>query len=308
MKVLLTIKLDQMQIKQMEDLGYEVLFENERTSDFVGDYSDVSILITFNAFGKLSPSKLPNLKWIQLTSIGFDQVSQDFKDYLITNNHGGYSPPIGEWVVGMILAMEKRFHQIYDNQKQKKWQTLMQLTSLKGKTILFIGTGTLAIESAKRLRGFGVNILGVNQSGKPVDFFDKTYPLTSLKEILYQADHVINCLPATAKTLNLIDQEFILAMKPGAHLHNISRGKVLVEEDLIRYHDHLGLIALDVFQTEPLPEDSPLWELPNIIISAHNSWVDEHISEVRFKLFYDNLKRYKAGETLRNIITFERGY
>lgn len=308
MKVLLTIKLDQTQIKQMEDLGYEVLFENERTSDFSGDYSEVSILMTYNAFPKLSPKKLPNLEWIQLTSIGFDQVSEAFNDYLITNNHGGYSPQIGEWVVGMILAMEKRLHRIYDNQLKKKWQPVMDLTSLKGKTILFIGTGTLAQESAKRLQGFDVTILGVNRSGRPVDYFDRTYPMTDLTAVLGQAEHVINCLPATPQTTHLIDQAFILAIKPGANLHNISRGRVVVEEDLIAHHDHLGMIALDVFEQEPLPEGSPLWELPNIIISAHNSWVDEHTTDVRFQLFYDNLQRYKAGERLRNIISLERGY
>lgn len=308
MKVLLTVNMVQDHVKQMEDLGYEILFEDERRSDFQGDYSDVDILITYNAFPGLTRQQLPNLKWIQLTSIGFDQVSPEFQDVMISNNHGGYSPQIGEWVVGMILAMEKRLHQIYDNQRDHKWRMLMNLTSLKGKTIAFIGTGTLARESVKRLAGFEVDCLGVNRSGHPVEGFDETHRLADIKQVLARADHVINCLPATPDTIGLIDGEFILAMKPGAHLHNISRGLVLVEKDLIRYHDHLGMIALDVFETEPLPDNSPLWQLPNIIISSHNSWVDQHIARGRFELFYDNLQRFQSNQPLRNIINYERGY
>lgn len=308
MKVLLTIPMDQAKVKHLEDLGFEILFENERTSDFSGNYSDIEIMMTYSAFSKINIEQFPKLKWIQLTSIGFDQVTPEFQDIMITNNHGGYSPQIGEWVVGMILAFEKKLHAIYDNQKQNHWKTLMNLTSLKGKTIVFIGTGTLAQESAKRLKAFDVTIIGLNQSGRAVEYFDETYPLEDLYTVLNRADHVVNCLPATKQTRHLINRDFIMAMQPGSHLHNVSRGAIVNEQDLIDHHDHLGMIALDVFETEPLPKDSPLWNLPNIIISSHNSWVDEHIPEVRFELLLRNLLRYQAGERLDNIINFERGY
>lgn len=308
MKVLLTIPLAENHIKQLEDLGYEILFENDRKSDFSDDYSDVEVFITFSTFLKLPRERLPKLRWIQLSSIGFDQVPASFHDVVITNNQGGYSPQIGEWVVGMMLALAKRFHAIYDNQQAKRWKMQMDVESLDEQTVLFVGTGTLAQETVKRLQGFGMTVLGLNQSGHAVSGFHETFPLTQAMDVLPRADYVIICLPATDKTKGLVNQDWFNAMKPGTNLINISRGAVINEEELIKHHDHLGMIALDVFEVEPLPETSPLWQLPNVIISSHNSWVNQHIQSDRFNLFYDNLKRFANGEELRNVVTIARGY
>lgn len=308
MKVLLTIPLNERQIQALEGLGYEILFENENRSDFSGDYSDIEVVITYNGLAKIDRHKLPQLRWIQLTSIGFDQVPKSYHGDLITNNQGGYSPQIGEWVVGMMLALEKKLHQIYDNQKAKHWDMLMNLGGLASKTVLFIGTGSLAKESVKRLSGFGLTIIGLNQTGHLVEGFDACYPLSEAKAHLGNADHVVICLPSTKETIGLVDEAFILALKEGAHLINISRGAIIKEADLIKQHAHLGMVALDVFEVEPLPQTSPLWTLPNVIISSHNSWVNQTIQQHRFELFQENLSRFAKGETLKNIIMVARGY
>ena len=310
MQVLLTVPFLPEQIQQLEDLGYEILFENEKTSDFSGNYSDVEVLMTYNGCVKIDRARLPKLRWVQLTSIGFDQVPAAYQghDIIITNNQGGYSPQIGEWVVGMMLAIEKRFHDIRRNQQEKTWQLNMDIDGLAGKTALFVGTGSLAKESVKRLQGFDMTIIGLNRTGHPEAGFDETYPLADAPGILPRADHVICCLPATSATTGLINRDFIFAMKRGAHLHNVSRGAIIVESDLLEHHKHLGIVALDVFQEEPLPVDSPLWTLDNILISSHNSWVNQQIRAQRFALFRDNLTRFKQGADLKNRVQLARGY
>lgn len=308
MKLLLTIKLAQEQIKQLEDLGCEILFENERTSEFRGDYTGVEAILTHRGLAKLSPDLLPDLKWIQLSSIGFDQVPPAFFNYTITNLHGGYSPQIGEWLVGLVLAMEKQFFALYRQQQARIWRPLKTISSLTGKRLVFLGTGSLARESVKRLAPFGAVLIGLNRTGQPVAGFDETYSLGEAKDSLAQADYVINTLPATPETIGLIDRDFLLHLPEGANFINLSRGAVVQEQALIDCHKHLGLMALDVFQTEPLPADSPLWELPNLFISPHNSWLDQTVDQVRFELFYDNLARYLSGRELRNQVDPARGY
>jgi phosphoglycerate dehydrogenase-like enzyme len=294
-------------------LGYELIYVNENEVSNSEEVSDIDALVCYNPFEKLDISQLKQLKWIQLSSIGIDQVpKQKVKDnsIIVTNNRSGYSIPMGEWIVMKILELLKNSKELYHKQSERKWQMDTSILELYNKTVCFVGTGSIASEAAKRLQGFDVNIIGINTTGRKLDYFNNCYPMAELNHVLAQSDVVVLSIPSTKDTHHLINEDTLSLFKKGACLINISRGNVIKESALIEALNTGSLrgAALDVFETEPLPEDSPLWGLDNIIITPHNSWISEMRNERRYNIIYNNLKRYINGEKLMNIIDIEKGY
>lgn len=313
MKVLFTYDYGAEKMQKVTDLGYNLIYRYEGTISNSPDIEDVDVLVCYNPFLKIDISKFYNLKWIQLSSIGIDQIPKDIvlkRGITVTNNKSGYSIPIGEWIVLKTLELYKNSRKFYKNQEGKIYKLDTSLLELYNKTILFIGTGSIAVEAAKRFSGFGVKIIGINTSGRNVEYFDECYPLEKLNDVLNSADVVVLSIPSTDKTYHLIDKERLKLFKRSSFLINISRGNIIKEPDLI---DALkeGIIsgaALDVFENEPLSIDSPLWELENVIITPHNCWISEMRNERRFSITYENLKRYINGEPLRNVVDITKGY
>ncbi|QCX34128.1 dihydrofolate reductase [Caloramator sp. E03] len=313
MKVLFTYDYGPEKMNKVIDLGYELVYKYEGTITNTLDIEDIDILVCYNPFQRLDISKLYNLKWIQLSSIGIDQVPKEIvleRGITVTNNKSGYSIPIGEWIVLKTLELLKNSKRFYKNQEEKIYKLDTSLLELYNKTIVFIGTGSIAVEAAKRFSGFGVKILGINTSGRNVEYFDKCYSIDEIDDVIKQADVLVLSIPSTEKTYHLINKENIKLLKRNSVIVNISRGNIIKEDDLV---DALkeGIIAgaaLDVFETEPLPKDSPLWELENVIITPHNSWISEMRNERRFNIIYENLKRYVNGEPLKNIVNIIKGY
>jgi phosphoglycerate dehydrogenase-like enzyme len=313
MKVLFTYDYGQDKMKSIENLGYELVYKYEGTISNTLDIEDIEVLVCYNPFDKLDLSKLVNLKWIQLSSIGIDQIPKEAvldQEIIVTNNKSGYSIPMGEWIVMKALELLKNSKGLYKNQENRLWKMDTSILEIYDKTIAFIGTGSIAVEAAKRFRGFDVRIIGVNTSGRDTQYFDKCYPLNELDEVIKHADVVVLSLPHTEKTHHLIDINKLKLFKPGAFLINISRGNVINEIDLL-YALNNNIIAgaaLDVFEEEPLPQENLLWQLDNVIITPHNSWISEMRNERRFNIIYENLSRYIKGEQLRNVVDLERGY
>ncbi|MCX7885311.1 MAG: phosphoglycerate dehydrogenase [Caloramator sp.] len=313
MKVLFTYDYGTEKMTKVKQLGYEIIYKYEGTIENTPDIEDIDILICYNPFSRLDISKLYNLKWIQLSSIGIDQVPKDIvlkRGITVTNNKSGYSIPIGEWIVLKTLELYKNSRKFYKNQENKIYKLDTSLLELYSKTILFIGTGSIALEAAKRFSGFGVKIIGINTSGRNVEYFDECYPLEKLNDVLNTADVIVLSIPSTDKTYHLIDKERLKLFKRSSFLINISRGNIIKESDLI-YALKEGIIsgaALDVFENEPLSIDSPLWDLDNVIITPHNSWISEMRNERRFSITYENLKRYINGEPLKNVVDITKGY
>ncbi|SKA94979.1 Phosphoglycerate dehydrogenase [Caloramator quimbayensis] len=313
MKVLFTYDYGTEKMQRVSDLGYNLIYKYEGTISNSPDIEDAQILVCYNPFSKIDISKFYDLKWIQLSSIGIDQVPKDIvlkRGITVTNNKSGYSIPIGEWIVLKTLELFKKSKEFYKKQDNKIYKLDTSLLELYNKTILFIGTGSIAVEAAKRFSGFGVNILGINTTGKNAEYFNECYPLEKLNNVLNRADVVVLSIPSTDKTYHLINKERLKLFKSSSFLINISRGSIIKECDLI---DALkeGIIAgaaLDVFENEPLPPDSHLWELENVIITPHNSWISEMRNERRFNIIYDNLKRYINGEPLKNVVDIIKGY
>ncbi|NMM62108.1 dihydrofolate reductase [Clostridium sp. P21] len=312
-KILFTYNYGTDKMKQIKKLGYEVKIISEKDARYSSDLEDTEILVCYNPFTTLDISKMKKLKWIQLSSAGIDQLPIDYlvnTSISVTNNRGGYSIPMGEWIVLKSLELLKHSNKLYENQRNKEWKIDTTILELFNKTIGFIGTGSIAREAAKRFSGFDVKILGLNTSGKPVDNFDQCFASKDIDEMLNICDIVVITIPYTSETRNLINEDRLNMMKNDAYLINVARGAIIDEKALIKsiQQGKLAGAALDVVEEEPLDIYSPLWNLDNVIITPHNSWISEVRNARRFNLIYENLKRYRHNEKLINLVNLNRGY
>lgn len=217
-----------------------------------------------------------NLHYIQLTSAGYDRVPMDYvKEHKIQiyNARGVYSVPMAEFAVAGVLALYKRLPGFLESQRNHEWQKRRDLLELSGKKVLVVGFGSVGKECAKRFRAFGTMILAADIQ-KPEMGFDVFYSMEHLPEVLARANIVVLTLPLTEMTKGMFDEKFLSVCNPGAILVNISRGAIVKEQALVEAlrKGTLSGAVLDVFETEPLPADSPLWDMPNVIITPHNSF------------------------------------
>lgn len=313
MKALITTKFKDEEMKALEDLGYELVFKDEKDISFSEEIKDIDVMVCFNPFDKINISLFPKLKWIQLVSVGINQVPADkvlSQNIIITNNRGGYSIPIAEWIVLKLLEMLNNSRDFYDKQSKKVWKMDTSLFEIYGKTIGFIGTGSIAVEAAKRLVGFEVNIIGINSSGRKVEHFHKCYSIDRINDVVKECDFVVVSVPYTDATHHLLNENVFSCMKDGTYLINIARGNIIDEQSLISNltSGKIKKAALDVFEVEPLPEDSPLWNMDNVVITPHNSWASEMSNKRRFEIAYKNMKKYIDNEELVNAIDLSKGY
>lgn len=313
LKVLFTHDYGEEKFSEIESLGYEVKYIGEKDLIESDEIYDIDALVCYNPFGKVDIDKMEKLKLIQLSSVGVDQVPVDKvlrNDILVSNNRGGYSIPMGEWIVCKILDIFKESKTIYENQRNHSWELIKSLEELPGKSVGFIGTGTISSEGAKRLQGFDVNIIGYSRNGKDREHFDKVYKIDKLKESIGELDIVIIALPLTDETMHMFDYELLNQMKNDSVLINVSRGELLIEEDLIDFLDKGKFkgVALDVVRKEPLSVDSKLWDYNNVHISSHNSWLSEMRNIRRYNTILSNLKSLIRGEKLINVVDIKKGY
>lgn len=254
-----------------------------------------------------------NLKYIFLTSVGIDFLDLDYikeKEITLSNNNGAYDDPIAEWIVYGLLQINKDDRRNIENQKEKLWKKRSFAYNLYGKKALFMGTGTIAVAGAKRLKGFEIELNGFNTSGRKVEPFDNVYSLEELDGILPEMDYLIMCLPETEKTHRILNADRFKRLKDGVVVVNISRGSTIDEAalvDAIKSGKVRGA-ALDVFEEEPLSKDSELWELENVYIYPHISFACEDLGARQFATAYQNLKALKNDGDFKNIVDFDKGY
>jgi phosphoglycerate dehydrogenase-like enzyme len=294
------------QIKQLEDLGYKVIFvQDERIpldkQSIATNLSEIDVVVCNGLFLYNDIKQFKSLKYVQLTSAGFDRVPLNYiidKEIRITNARGIYSPPIAEWVVLKILEIYKKTRQFYKDQSKHKWVKQRDLLELTGKTATIVGFGSVGFEVAKRLRAFEVivNVVDCRElKSEECKLIDDFYILAKIDLALAKSDIIILTLPLTDQSFHLINSNRFAVMKDNSILINVSRGGVIDEMALIetlQYGRFLG-IALDVFENEPLQEDSPLWDFDRVIITPHNSFVSELVNKRLFELILMNLKKYK---------------
>jgi phosphoglycerate dehydrogenase-like enzyme len=284
--------------------------------DVGGELDDAEVLflrwgIGQEAFQRLVAS-VPNLRWIHTTSAGVDHVLfpklAEF-DVALTNASGVFNVPIAETVLAYMLAVVKRLPQFLDQQRVRHWHNL-ELRELRGLTAGILGLGDIGGEVARLCQAFGMHVVGLRRHPQPSQFAEEVLPPDRLHDLLARSDFVVIATPLTDQTRGMIGRAELKAMRSDAWLINIARGPIVDEDALIEaLRDRtIGGACLDVFSLEPLPEDSPLWDLPNVIVTPHNSWSSSHWREREIELFLENLRRYVAGKPLLNVVDKHAGY
>lgn len=254
------------------------------------------------------------LKWVQGKAAGVDFLDLEKLErnkILLTNGSGIHSIPIAESVFGMLLSYARGIQIAVKNQQTKTWEKVDKLMELHEKTIMIVGTGKIGVEIGRLAKAFNMKTIGVNRSGRDVDYMDQLIKQPELKEQVKQADIVVNILPHTDQTHYFFNEDIFSQMKEGTLFINVGRGPTVKTDDLIKALDNgkLAFAGLDVFETEPLPENSELWGREDVLITPHITGIAEHFKKRLFAIFEENLKAYLAGEDLpRNLIDYDQQY
>lgn len=286
------------QIKELKELAGEVVYIKDERSDINNiDVSDIDMVVCNNLFLYHPIEKFKKLKFIQLTSAGFDRVPMDYiksKKIQVVNAKGVYCIPMAEWVIMMILLFYKKSRTFYYLQSNHVWEKQRDLYELSGKTAVIIGFGGVGREVAKRLRSFDLHIIGIDLYIKKNNLTDEFYTYDTLDQVLNRADILILTLPITKETYHFINSERLSRLKRNCILINVSRGALIDENALIEAlkNNKIHGAALDVFEDEPLNNDSPLWDMENVIITPHNSFVSDKVTERLYSLITGNIKNF----------------
>jgi phosphoglycerate dehydrogenase-like enzyme len=260
-------------------------------------------------------ARAPKLKWIQVMSAGVDRYLNDEmrkSPVTLTNVSGIHAIPISEFVLQLMLMFSKQAPLCFQLKQEKQWERL-GTTGLRSKTVGIVGLGHIGREVARLSKAFGMRVVATRRSvgqATSARYVDLLLPSEQLPRLLAESDFVVICVPLTPETDGLIGEEKLRMMKPDAYLINVARGKVVDEEALVKALEEKRIAGagLDVFATEPLPADSKLWELPNVILSPHISGGMEDYLAQATKVFCENLRRYLSGRRLVNVVSKLHGY
>jgi phosphoglycerate dehydrogenase-like enzyme len=253
------------------------------------------------------------LRWVHTASAGVDNVlTAEVRagDVVVTNSRGVFETPIAEYVTGVVLMTAKDMLGTWRRQQRREWEH-RETHSVQRRLAVVVGVGPIGRAVGRMLAGVGLRVRGVGRSARPGDpDFGEVLAAESLRDAVADADYVVLVAPLTDETRGMVDAEVLAAMPSTAMLVNVGRGELVVEADLVRalQDGQVAGAALDVFEKEPLPPDSPLWSMPQVLVSPHMSadtvgWRDDLAA-----LFVDNLGRWCRGEPLLNVVDKQLGY
>jgi phosphoglycerate dehydrogenase-like enzyme len=253
------------------------------------------------------------LRWVHTASAGVDNVLTPqvaASDVTVTNSRGVFDGAIAEYVLGVVLAFAKDLPGTWDRQRRREWEH-RDTERVADTTALVVGVGPIGRAVARLLRAAGMRVRGVGRTGRTGDpDFGEVTASAELVALLPEADYLVLVAPLTAQTRGLIGAAELAALRPTARLVNVGRGELVDEAALIEAlrRGALAGAALDVFEREPLPPSSPLWDLPGVVVSPHMSADVIGWRESLADLFLDNLRRWCAGQPLRNVVDKSVGY
>ena len=263
----------------LEAMGHQVAFMQQEKEKLPVPYAWVQGTICNGLFLYHDPLLFPNLKYVQLTSAGFDRVPvEQFRSRGIRlhNARGVYSIPMAESALSGVLQLYKQSGFFRENQKLRRWEKHRGLGELAEKNVCILGCGSVGTECARRFRAFGCRVTGVDLFPRESPDYDWMHPMEQLDDVLARADVTVLTLPLTEETRHLINGSRLAVMKPGSVLVNIARGAIVDTQALTEaLEKKLGGAVLDVFEEEPLGQDSPLWDMENVILTPHNSFVGQ---------------------------------
>jgi D-2-hydroxyacid dehydrogenase (NADP+) len=249
--------------------------------------------------------RAPRLAWLQLFFSGTDDPALarlQAAGVVMTNAAGANAPPIAQTVMMYLLAFAGNLPEKFGDQRERRWEPL-PTRELAGLRLGVLGLGAIGAQVARYARGFEIDVIGVRRSPRG-DEPCPVWPTERLPELLEWADALVIAAPLTEETRGLIDAEALALMHPGSWLINIGRGEIVDERALASalVRGHLAAAGLDVFAAEPLPAASPLWALPNVIVTPHSAGLSSPSHERSIGAFIDNLRRFVTGEALRNVV------
>lgn len=316
LQILSFVRLSDKQMELIHQSYPDCTLRCIRPKDLKDDLSDVDILLGYDAqmeMEKYLPQML-HLKWIHTYSAGVEKLlSHEVfcqSDILLTNSRGIHGIPMAEHVLGTMLASSRCLIEAWENQKAHVWKRLTDPDELFGKTAAIIGLGSIGREVAKHLKNMGMRIVAVKQKESTEPFVDQLFTIDHLSDALSCADYVIVTLPLTPQTKKLFNTHTFHMMKENAFFINVSRGDVVEEDDLVEALRSKCIrgASLDVFAAEPLSEDSPLWNVPNLFITPHYSAISPMYLDRSLKIFRNNLQIFPQRIGMLNVVDKQRGY
>ncbi|MCG9128497.1 D-2-hydroxyacid dehydrogenase [Candidatus Poribacteria bacterium] len=315
MKILVQSKIEGELLSRLESIiGDDHTYVNpESQEQLVEEGKDTDIFYGYCS-EEIFPL-LPNIKWIQASSAGMDRhmypaIRQS--DVILTNAAGLYATHVADQAFALLLGLARGIHQTVRNQDQHKWGGLgTPMIEIDGFKMGIVGLGGIGMEMVKRAKGFDMHVIAVDayRTEKP-DNVDELMSMDKLKDLMSRVDVVMIACPLTEETRGLINADNLSVMQQSAYFINVARGPIVKEDDLIQILKD-GKIAgagLDVTEVEPLDQNSPLWDFPNVIISPHSAGGSQHRMNRITSFFLDNLERYLNGEELKNIVNKDLGF
>jgi D-2-hydroxyacid dehydrogenase (NADP+) len=275
---------------------------------------ETEILLTFLQCDRKMIDAAPQLKWIQAISAGVDYMDLDEirrRGIVLTNGRGIHKIHMAEYAVAAMINLARGFHLMFLNQLQKKWERSVSQEEIHGATVGIIGLGAIGAEIAKKAAFMGMRVIGVKRTSGPVDHVEEVHAPDDMAAVFRRSDYIINLLPYTQETEMLIDQRFFDQMKPTACFINIGRGRTVNEGDLIEAlrNKQIRAMVSDVYYTEPLPPESPLWDLDNVILTPHICGVSPQYMARAMQIIAHNLNVYLSGQgEMINLVNMQAGY
>ncbi|MCF8008185.1 MAG: D-2-hydroxyacid dehydrogenase [Halanaerobiales bacterium] len=314
MKILFSFDLKDKYLKSIESSfeGIEIV-KTEDPNKLIKEIKDTDILaaMLMREFDLNLVRKGKKLKWIQSWSAGVDTFFKNnsfqyLKDneIILTSVRGIHKDSMSEQVIGYMISITRRFHDLYELQKKREWDRL-KVDYLKGKNLAIFGLGAVGKEIAKKANLFKMNVMGVKRKVKQdIPYIKKIYSHKKKKEVLSKSDFVVVTLPLTDKTRGFFGYEEFEAMSKKAHFINVARGQIVKEKELIRALEEkiIAGAALDVYQKEPLDPNSKLYELDNVILTPHTSGLYPNYNKEAVSIFKKNLRAYLDNKKMINVI------
>jgi phosphoglycerate dehydrogenase-like enzyme len=286
--------------------GVEVLFKYYTGPSFSKTYGPERIARVL--------AEVPGLRWIHSGKAGVeDMLAPELveSEVVLTNGAGGPKRAIAETVLAFILADAKRLYDHYRDQQLRRWNNLPH-RELPGATVAILGLGRIGLEIAKLCRALDMRVIGTRRMGSGTDLpgVEAIFPPSAQSECVAQADYVVVASALTPETRGMVNEETLRAMRADAVLINVARGAIVDESALIEAvrSGQIRAAYLDVFVEEPLPQDSPFYSMPNVVVTPHNSPFSQNLQEHMVGIFLENFRRYCAGERLLNVVDKRAGY
>lgn len=285
----------QQQLQRLEQLGHQVVFMQNESDPLPVEPEWVEGMICNGLFLHHEIGQFRNLRYIQLTSAGFDRVPMEQvqrRGIRICNARGVYGVPMAEFAIAGVLQLYKQSRFFTGNQRAHSWEKHRGLLELWGKQVTIVGCGNIGQECAKRFAAFDCRVIGVDIFEAKLPGIEKMYDISRLDEVLPESDVVVLTLPLTEQTRHLFDSARLANMKAGAILVNIARGGVVDTAALEKaLQTRLGGAVLDVFEEEPLNEKSSLWDMEHVLLSPHNSFVGDNNGKRLESVIFANLQQ-----------------